>query len=142
MNLRRLESAMLGSFSHHQSRPRDKQRSLVYAWEVKASGGTVHQGVWKSLEEVEAFLQPIWRAERGRVGLAKQRAPTLSRNLWGQRRASASDDHEIKLPRAMRNPWIVARDSSPTKSDAESSVIVASLPFCETTVTLARPFCR
>ena len=43
---------------------------------------------------------------------------------------------------AIRNPCMVARDSSPTKSDADRSVIVASLPFCETTVTLARPFCR
>src|ERR1022692_4285333 len=40
------------------------------------------------------------------------------------------------------NPTMVARDSSPTKSLAARRVIVASLPFFETTVTLARPFCR
>jgi len=39
-------------------------------------------------------------------------------------------------------PTIVSRDSSQTKSQADRSVIVVSLPFSETTVTLARPFCR
>ncbi len=40
---------------------------------------------------------------------------------------------------AKRTPVIVASDSSPTKSPAERSAIVASFPPTETTVTVARP---
>ena len=43
---------------------------------------------------------------------------------------------------AIRRPTAPAIDSSPINSPEVSSVIVASLPFFETTVSLARPLCR
>ena len=41
--------------------------------------------------------------------------------------------------RCQTGPTTVASDSSPTKSPAERSAIVASFPPAETTVTVARP---
>jgi hypothetical protein len=43
---------------------------------------------------------------------------------------------------AMCRPATAAIASSPMKSPAERRVMVASLPALETTVSLARPFCR
>ena len=100
---------LLGAFAapaRTQALPRDSQRSLVYRWEAKASNGSLYRPDLQSLEDVEAFLFPIWRSERGRVGLARQRPPTISRHLWGQRRATAGADHVIKIPRALRSRWV------------------------------------
>lgn len=95
-------------------RPRDKQRSRVYAWERAASsrfkGRSLYVGEYETLEECEAFMAPIWRAERGRVGLAKSSAPTLARNLWGQRKATASELHVIKLPKWARSRWVILHE--------------------------------
>lgn len=66
---------------------------------------------FESLEECESFMRPIWRAERGRVGLAKHPCPTLSRNLWGQHRATANyAGTEIKLPKWARNDWVILHE--------------------------------
>jgi len=46
----------------------------------------------------------------------------------------------IAVAVASRSPTAPAIDSSPTKSFAEISAIVASLPLFETTVSFARPF--
>ena len=92
------------------ARNRDNQRSRVYAWERKATKWFADRPLMKSLEEVEEWMRPIWRAERGRVGLAKYRVPELSRNLWGQRSASAGHDHVLKLPKWARNPWVVLHE--------------------------------
>lgn len=95
-------------------RPRDNQRSRVYAWEravlVKLAGRSLYLGEFTILDECEAFMAPIWRAERGRVGLAKMTAPSLARNLWGQRKATASADHVIKLPRWARSRWVILHE--------------------------------
>lgn len=95
-------------------RPRDNQRSRVYAWERAASlrlkGRTLYIGEYETLEECEAFMAPIWRAERGRVGLAKSSAPTLARKLWGQRKATASELHVIKLPKWARSRWVILHE--------------------------------
>lgn len=97
-----------------KARPRDNQRSRVYAWEravsLKLKGRTLYQGEFNSLEQCEAFMLPIWRAERGRLGLAKVVAPTLARNLWGQRKATASEFHVIKLPRWARSRWVILHE--------------------------------
>lgn len=93
-------------------RPRDNQRSRCYEWENKAIL-TAHTTIgvrYATLEECEDFMRPIWRAERGRVGLAKHRPPELSRNLWGQRSATSGHDHVIKLPLWARTPWIILHE--------------------------------
>jgi hypothetical protein len=51
-------------------------------------------------------------------------------------------DDVIAVTVTERCSAIPASESSPIKSPAESSVIVASLPFAETTVTLNRPLWR
>lgn len=95
-------------------RSRDNQRSKVYAWERAAvrrlNKTEFYRPDFDTLEECEAFMNPIWRAERGRVGLAKQKAPELSRNLWGQRKATAGHDHTIKLPKWSRSRWVILHE--------------------------------
>ena len=92
-------------------RSRDNQRSRVYAWE-RACTNDHKDGIrYKTLEEVEQWMNPIWRAERGRVGLAKKAAPTLSRKLWGVRGGTASTAaHEIKLSKWARSPWVILHE--------------------------------
>lgn len=95
------------------SRGRDNQRSACYAWERRAVnefGRKFYLPDFATLDECDAFMRPIWRKERGRVGLAKQRAPELSRNLWGQRRATAGADHVIKLPLWARSRWVILHE--------------------------------
>lgn len=94
------------------SRTRDNQRSRCYAWEERASEGALHNPTWDTLEECEAFLKPVWRKERGRVGRAKVPVPTFSRHLWGQSRATASSGHVLKIPRWARNPWVVLHEAA------------------------------
>lgn len=97
-------------------RPRDTQKSRCYAWERAANKELLGRSLYESepgfeaLEACEAFLNPIWRAERGRVGLAKAPPPTLSRNLWGQRSASATGHHELKLPKWARSRWVMLHE--------------------------------
>lgn len=97
-------------------RGRDNQRSRVYEWERIAVrdvlGRCIYTHEFDSLDECEAFLSPVWKAERGRVGLAKVRAPALSRNLWGKRRASASSDHVLKLPKWARSRWVILHEAA------------------------------
>lgn len=93
---------------------RDNQRSKVYQWERAAvkqiTNASFYLPDFETLEECEAFMNPIWRAERGRVGLARQQAPELSRNLWGQRRATAGHNHVIKLPKWARSRWVILHE--------------------------------
>ncbi len=96
---------------------RDTQRSRVYEWERafvrSALGRSIHDPEFATLEECEAFLAPIWRTERGRYGRAKTPVPTLSRNLWGQRKATGSHwAHEIKLPRWARSRWVILHEAA------------------------------
>jgi putative metallohydrolase (TIGR04338 family) len=92
---------------------RDTQRSRVYEWEravIKERGVGFYDAEFETLEECEQFMNPIWRKERGRLGLARQRAPELSRNLWGQRSAWAGDNHVIKLPKWARSRWVILHE--------------------------------
>lgn len=94
-------------------RPRDNQRSRVYAWErafAKSIGVDFYAPDFKTLEECEAFALPIWRKERGRVGLAGQVAPGVERPAWGQRAALAHHDHRITLPRWARSRWVILHE--------------------------------
>lgn len=96
-------------------RRRDSQRSRVYAWErqLKALGVDVHQPEFKTLEECEAFLAPIWSRERGRVGRANVPMPAFARNLWGCRSAAGSSTwHEIKLPLWARSRWVILHEAA------------------------------
>lgn len=96
-------------------RPRDSQQSRVYAWEEKwadAEGHPKGKPDFATLEECEAFLAPIWPKERGRVGLARQRAPELARCLWGQSNATAGHDHVLKLPKWARQRWVILHEMS------------------------------
>jgi hypothetical protein len=63
-------------------------------------------GTMKSIEEVEAFMKPIWRAERGRYGHAKRPVP----NIRSGRGASAHGSGLIVLGRWARNPWVVLHE--------------------------------
>lgn len=95
-------------------RPRDTQRSRVYAWEREACaalmGRSEFEPEFKTLEECQAYADPIWRKERGRVGLAGQVAPSIERPNMGQRRALAHADHRITLPRWARNRWVILHE--------------------------------
>ena len=55
---------------------------------------------------------------------------------------TVSYTHLIAVAVAMRSPGVCAIDSSPTKSPADSSAMVASLPVSDITVSFARPLCR
>lgn len=89
------------------ARPRDSQRSRVYAWEGAASADLLRRQIdapeFKTLDECQAFAAPVWRAERGRVGLAGQVAPSIERPAWGQRSALAHASHRVTLPRWARS---------------------------------------
>lgn len=93
-------------------RKRDNQRSLVYAWERRATKGAHSQPTMKKLEEAAAFLAPIWKAERGRYGHAKLPMPLIGRPSWGQRRALAHHSHRITLPRWARNEWVILHEAA------------------------------
>lgn len=106
-------------------RPRDNQRSRCYAWERAAAkhidGRDFYSSEFNTLEECESFMRPIWRSERGRVGLAKHRAPELARNLWGQRRATAGPDNVIKLPRWARSRWVILHEMAHRLTPADEA---------------------
>jgi putative metallohydrolase (TIGR04338 family) len=95
-------------------RTRDTQRSRVYAWEGVACRAATGRGddepEFDKLEECEEFALPIWRAERGRVGHAKVRAPSIERPNRGQTRAIAHADHRITLPRWARSRWVILHE--------------------------------
>ena len=94
-------------------RQHDTQRSRVYAWERKAvrlQGGEIYTATWATLNEVQTWAAPIWRAERARYGKAGHAAPSIERPHRGQRRALAHYDGRITLPRWARNPWVVLHE--------------------------------
>jgi hypothetical protein len=95
---------------------RDSQRSAVYAWEARAvrtNGMRMDEQVLGSVEDVEAFLKPIWRAERGRYGRARESLPEVHHGHWGQRSALAySYERRISLPRWARNPWVILHEAA------------------------------
>lgn len=93
-------------------RPRDNQRSRFYAWERAITQNFSDRPLFATLHECEAWLAPIWRKERGRLGLARQQAPDMERPAWGQRRALAHDDHRITLPRWARSPWVILHEAA------------------------------
>lgn len=95
-------------------RPRDNQRSRVYAWEravaKRHARRDFYEAEFATLEECEAFALPIWRKERGRLGLARAAAPSIERPSWGQRSALAHRDHRITLPRWARSRWVILHE--------------------------------
>lgn len=94
--------------------PRDNQRSRCYAWEnaavARLGSSSKFRPDFTKLEECQAFADPIWRAERGRVGLARQVAPSIERPNRGQQRALAHHDHRITLPRWARSRWVILHE--------------------------------
>ena len=95
------------------SRGRDNQRSKCYAWEravAEQEGHSIYEPDFKTVDECAAWAAPIWRKERGRVGLAKAAAPSIERPSWGQRSALAHGDHRITLPRWARNRWVILHE--------------------------------
>jgi len=106
------------------ARPRDNQRSLVYAWEASASRNLCRllegdRGIrrhdvseFEKLEECQAYLNPIWKAERGRYGRANIPVPSIERPNRGQRRALAHADHRITLPKWSRNRWVILHEAA------------------------------
>lgn len=94
------------------SRRRDSQRSRVYAWERKATPLSVWEPVFKTVEEAGAWLAPIWRKERGRVGQSFAPMPAVKPGHWGQRRALAHHNHTISLPKWARSPWVVLHEAA------------------------------
>lgn len=95
-------------------RSRDNQKSKVYAWERRCVRELAHSSLYdpefSKLEECIEFAEPIWRKERGRVGLAKHAAPTIERPHRGQRSALAYADHRITLPRWARSRWVILHE--------------------------------
>lgn len=91
-------------------RKRDNQQSLVYRWEARINPGH-YRPTMTTIEEVAQWAKPIWRAERGRVGLAKQQAPDFVPASWGQRAALSHDrEHKISLPRWARSEHVVLHE--------------------------------
>jgi len=90
-------------------RPRDNQRSKVYRWQDRVR---LPCETFKTLEECEAYLRPIWRAERGRYGHARVPLPIIERPAWGQRSAIAHEDHRITLPRWARKPDTILHEAA------------------------------
>lgn len=80
------------------TRTRDSQRSAVYAWERAAVPEFFpkFQANVPKVEEVVPFVERVWRAERGRYGLAKRPAPVVT----GGRGAASYGLQKIRLA-----PW-------------------------------------
>lgn len=91
---------------------RDKQRSRVYAWEKAVTNAFTDRPLFTTLDECAAWLEPIWRAERGRLGRAGVKMPDIERPSRGQRRPLAHHDHRITLPRWARNPWVILHEAA------------------------------
>lgn len=93
-------------------RPRDSQRSRVYAWERMITNQFSDRPCFQTVDECASWLAPIWRKERGRVGSARLAMPAVERSSWGQRSALAHSDHRITLPRWARNPWVILHEAA------------------------------
>ena len=89
-------------------RPRDTQRSRVYAWERSLNGASMHVGSL-SLENVAAMVAKVWRAERGRYGLSNAPSPGVECGR-GARRAFVRSSHSLVFPRWARNEWVVLHE--------------------------------
>lgn len=88
-------------------RPRDKQRSRVYAWERAFVGGSFYQGSL-ALREVQALVSRVWAAERARYGLAGVPAPAIHDGRgcrWARGGLS-----KLVLPRWARSPWVALHE--------------------------------
>jgi putative metallohydrolase (TIGR04338 family) len=72
--------------------------------------GSLYMAEFQTLDECAAFATPIWAKERGRVGLARQKAPAIERPSRGQRSAIAHFDHRITLPRWARSRWVILHE--------------------------------
>lgn len=97
--------------SMFQRHERDRQRSAVYAWEKVASKGAWERFEFETLEECRAWLDPIWRTERGRYGRPGLQAPRIERPNWGQRRGIAHvAEHRITMPRWTRSKWYLLHE--------------------------------
>lgn len=109
------------------SRRRDTQRSLVYSWERRTRGCAMHREDM-SLEECEAMMERVWRAERGRYGMGRAKTPMLQRVHWGQQSA-LSHGGAVSLPRWARNPWVILHEIAHelTKGDGHGSRFVGVL---------------
>lgn len=96
------------------ARTRDNQKSKVYAWErrcvAELASADFYAAEFATLDECQAFAAPIWRKERGRVGLAGQAAPSIERPSWGQTSALAHRDHRITLPKWARSRWVILHE--------------------------------
>jgi hypothetical protein len=93
-------------------KPRDNQRSRVYAWEKAVTNKFTDRPVFATLDECAAWLEPIWRAERGRLGRAGVNPPSIERPSRGQRRPLAHQDHRLTLPKWARNPWVILHEAA------------------------------
>lgn len=93
---------------------RDCQRSKFSDWERTSVRALAHSSIYDAefatLDECVAYAEPIWRKERGRVGLANRQVPSIERQAWGQRRAMAHADHRITLPRWARSRWVILHE--------------------------------
>ncbi len=91
---------------------RDSQRSKCYEWERACVPLEQMTPVFNTAADAAEWANPIWRMERGRVGLAGKVAPNFEPGHWGQRRALAHADHRVSLPRWARSPWVVLHELS------------------------------
>lgn len=89
-------------------RPRDSQRSRVYAWDKAVNGGSTEGSL--EIEEIEALVKRIWRAERGRYGHAAAAIPAVHDGRGRRRPGSSRTRHAILLPRWCRSEWMVAHE--------------------------------
>lgn len=101
------------SYAH---RPRDRQRSRVYAWErscVRLARRRPAQPApnLADLQALQLWLDPIWRSERARYGLPGAPSPRVVRPHRGQRRALAyPQTHVMSFPVWARTPWNVLHE--------------------------------
>jgi len=91
-------------------RPRDSQRSRVYAWEraaVQEAKLDFHEPDIEAVDECRNRAVPIWTSERGRYGLQNIPVPAIERPQMGQRAAIAHPDHRITHPCSARSRWVI-----------------------------------
>lgn len=101
-------------------RPRDFQRSRLYAWERQVSKRLAIDMFAEqlTLDEARSFVERVWREERTRYGHANREAPPV-KDGRGRRKAGGSL-RAITLPRWSRNPWVVLHEMAHAVTQSET----------------------
>jgi hypothetical protein len=82
----------------------------VYEWERRQNPGGIIWTQTMTIEEVEEFVKPIWRKERGRYGKsAWKKAPMIVAQKSGTG-ARAFGDHKLVFSKSCRNAYVALHE--------------------------------